>query len=210
MKSVKLHVTDLDSFSWYQKLDNMTDEEMRNRLLRLEPAKEIMNMGTAWHSVMEEATKWHSIVNIPFSVFTKAMKGGFTFHIECDSEIVLPQVCEIRAQKVYCVDGYQVTLTGKTDGITGNKIDDHKLTFNPQPENYLEAFQWRAYLDIFNADIFEYIIYSAKQDEKSITIYDISKIKLYRYPKMINDIETGIRNLLEFVKNRVPEMIERN
>ena len=199
MSSVTLHVTDLDSFAWYLKLNSVSDEQMKRQLLRREPANERMNIGTAWHSVMEE---------ISSDQILEAEKNGYVFRVDCDCEVILPQIYEIRAKKDYDIDGYTVTLSGKTDGISGNKITDHKLTFNPHPENYFEAYQWRAYLDIFNADSFEYIIYAAKQNGRKITIYDVDKMTMYRYPGMEKDIEKGIRDLLGFIKERVPEMIK--
>ncbi|MFH1641457.1 MAG: hypothetical protein ABIC04_01000 [Nanoarchaeota archaeon] len=201
MKSVTLHVTDLDSYAWYLKLQSISDMEMKGRLLRTEPSNEKMRIGTAWHSVMEDATSGQ---------INKVEKNGYAFSVDCDCKIILPQICEVRAKKDYLIDGIggiNVTLSGKTDGISGNKITDHKLTFNPHPENYFEAYQWRTYLDIFNADSFEYIIYTAKQKDAEITIKEVSMMTFYRYPGMEKDIERGIRDLLGFIKERVPEMI---
>ena len=193
----QFQVTDLDGWLWYNRIEDMTKEELIGRLLRTEPANEKMLMGTAWHSVLEN----------PPDELTTIEKDGFTFQVECNAEIILPQVREVRANKTYFVDGVEVTLTGKVDGITGNEIDDHKLTFNSNPENYMESYQWRAYLDIFNADVFKYIVYSA-YDNGVITIRDIYPMKVYRYPQMIADLESGIRDLLGFVKEHVPEMIK--
>lgn len=192
------HCTDLDSWIWFNKLDDMPKEELIGRLLRTEPPNEQMLMGTAWHSVLEN----------PPETINSIKRGGFEFIVECDAEIVLPQIREIRSEKTYFIDGVKVTLTGKVDGITGNMVDDHKLTFNPNPENYLNAYQWKAYLDIYNADIFEYIIYHGFADEKTITIRDVSTMRLYRYPKMKKDLEFGISELLGFVKSYVPQMIK--
>lgn len=191
------HVTDLDSMIWYRKIESMTIDEMRGRLLRTEPPNERMKMGTAFHSILED----------PPEIIETIEKDGYIFKIECDAEIILPQIREIRASKVYLINGVLVTLTGGTDGITGNKISDHKLTFKENPETYFESYQWRAYLDIYNADRFDYIIYTAKQNGNEITIKNISTLPMYRYPRMENDLRQGIRDLLEFAKEHVPELI---
>lgn len=194
---IELHVTDLDSMVWFRKIEDMTVGEMRGRLLRTEPANEKMKMGTAWHSVLEDPPETIDMIE----------RDGITFRVECAAEITIPQVREIRAVKTYRIDGAEVTLTGGCDGISGNKITDHKLTFNPNPETYFESFQWRAYLDIFGADSFKYIIYSATEKKGEIIIRDVSTLVMYRYPEMVNDLEEGIRDLLTFVKDHVPEMI---
>ena len=193
-----LHVTDLDAYLWYQRIESMTADELRGRLLRTEPPNAAMLAGTAWHSILE---------NPPDEIST-IERNGFTFRVECDAEIALPQVREIRASKSYLVDGVKVTLTGGCDGISGNVVKDHKLTFRPNPETYAESYQWRAYLDIYNANIFQYLLYHAIEKPDAIVIRDVSTMHFYWYPGIRADLEIGIRDLLGFVRERVPEMIK--
>ena len=196
---ITFHVTDLDSLIWYYKLENMSVDDMRSRILRTGEANEKMAMGTAWHKILEDP---------PDELITVEM-DGYTFNIKCDAEIQLPQTREIRSTKKYLIDGEEVILTGGCDGISGIKITDHKLTFRENTETYFDSYQWRAYLDIYNASIFEYWLYSATQKSNEITINNISSIKMFRYPEMIKDLEDGIRNLLNFVKEYVPEHISK-
>lgn len=197
MNKLILHVTDLDSLIWYNKLDNMSVEDMRSRILRTEAPNDKMAMGTAWHSILE---------NPPDSIDT-VEHSGFKFKVDCEAEINLPQIREIRANKTYNVDGLDIVLTGGCDGITGNTVKDHKLTFRENIDTYFDSYQWRAYLDIFNADTFEYYIYSAKDKKGIITIDNISSVKMYRYPDMVSDLESGIRNLVDFIKDFIPEKL---
>lgn len=193
-----LHVTDLDGYLWYQKIEKMTAEELRDRILRKSPPNDRMMMGTAWHSILE---------NPPSYDIKEVEKDGYTFTVDCDATILMPQIVEIRAHKTYHIGGYDVTLTGKVDGITGNMINDHKLTFRHDVENYFDSYQWRAYLDIFNADYFTYYIYAAKEKDKHVTITDISSFTVYRYPGMVVDLENGINNMVQFIKTQIPEML---
>lgn len=198
MRRLLLHVTDLDGWVWFNRIESMTIDEMVGRLLRTEPPKEQMAIGTIWHSIVED----------PPDTIDCIKRDGYEFVMEYNGELVLPQIREIRANKSYQIDGVTVTLTGGTDGISGNKVTDHKLSFRPNPENYFGAYQWKAYLDIYNADSFEYIIYHAKQKGNVITINDISKLTLYRYPGMVSDLKRGIKELLGFIKEYVPQMIK--
>ncbi|MDA3834479.1 MAG: hypothetical protein PF495_13925 [Spirochaetales bacterium] len=195
------HVTDLDSMIWYRRIEGMTVDDMRGRLLRTAEPNDQMRTGTAWHAILE---------NPPAEIET-IMRGGFTFRVDCDAELTVPQIREIRASKTYHVDGVDVRLTGGCDGISGNVVTDHKLTFKPKPENYFGSYQWRAYLDIYEADIFEYVIYSAKHDRKTgeVVIHDISTMRMYRYPEMISDIMGGILDLVRFFKEHVPEKCDK-
>jgi hypothetical protein len=193
-----LHVTDLDGYLWYQRMEDMTAADFAKRLKHEGPTNDKMLKGTAWHKVLE---------NPPGTIDT-IEKDGFTFKVDCDRAIVLPQVREIRASKTYHVAGVDVTLTGGCDGITGNVVIDHKLSFNPELENYFESYQWRAYLDIYNADIFRYYVYSAKGDGTEITIKDVLEFAVFRYPGMVSYLEQGIFNVVSFIKLQAPEMIQ--
>lgn len=201
----KIHCTDLDQYLWYQRIESMAPGELRNRLLRLEPPPEKAKMGTALHSIFENPPPKKA--SSPGG-WERIERDGYVFVFECDVEVCVSRIKEIRANKTYDVDGIEVTLTGKCDDLKGNKVCDHKLTFKPKPETYMDSYQWRAYLDIFNADVFEYFIYHGYAKGKEITIRDFSAMQMYRYPGMKDDLIKGIRDLLGFVKEFVPEMIQ--
>lgn len=199
---MKVHVTDLDQLLWFRRIESMTTEELVSRLRREAPPNRAMAMGTAWHAILE---------NPPADELITVERGGFTFLIECDAEIALSQIREIRAEKTYMVDGVPVTLTGGCDGITGNVVTDHKLTARPDPEKYLDSYQWRAYLDIYGADVFEYILYQAlDQDAKGqVIIKDVLPFRFYRYPGMESDLMMGIHQFVEFARVHLPERFEQ-
>jgi len=197
---ITIHVTDLDQLIWYRRIEAMTTEELVSRLRREAPPNRAMAMGTAWHSVLE---------NPPEDELVAVERDGFHFLIECDAEITLPQVREIRAEKTYVVDGVDVTLTGGCDGITGNVVTDHKLTARPDPEKYSDSYQWRAYLDIYEANTFEYILYHAldrgEDNGNQVIIRDVAPFRMYRYPGMQDDLIAGIREFVEFARVHLPE-----
>lgn len=192
------HVTDLDSIVWFHKIETMTVADVIERLLRTAEPNDKMRMGTAWHSILET----------PPDSIDKVERDGFTFKVDCEASILLPQVREIRAEKTYRIDDLDITLTGGCDGISAKKVSDHKLTFRPNPETYFESPQWRAYLDIYGADVFEYIIYSAKEQKGEVVIYDVSPMTMYRYPELEGDLERSIRGLVDFCKDHIPELLQ--
>lgn len=188
-------VSELDQMLWFGRLDDMTNEDLAARLRGQQPPNAKMKIGTAWHAILE---------NPPSLNFEAVEMDGYRFRIACDGEIALPQIREIRGTKQYG----DVTLSGGCDGITGNELTDHKLTFRPDPENYLTSYQWRAYLDIFNADRFVYNLYHAKPDlDGVINIVDISTLPLYRYAGMVDDLMLGINDLVDFCRAHVPERV---
>lgn len=201
---MRVHVTDLDQLIWFRRIEAMETDELISRLRREAPPNRAMAMGTAWHSILEQP---------PEDELAAVERDGFNFLVECEAEIALPQIREIRAEKTYLIDGIEVTLTGGCDGITGNVVTDHKLTARPDPEKYLDSYQWRAYLDIYGADVFEYILYHAldRGEDKGnqVIIKDVAPFRFYRYPNMHDDLIVGIREFVEFAREHLPERFEK-
>lgn len=193
---MKVHVTDLDQLLWFRRIEGMTLEELLARLRREAPPNRAMKIGTAFHSILEDP---------PEDELITVERDGFNFVIECEAEITLPQVREIRAEKAYQIDGAPVTLTGGCDGISGNVVTDHKLTAKPNPEKYLDSMQWRAYLDIYDADVFEYILYHGLDKGDQIIIRDVSPFRFYRYPEMERDLHAALHEFVAFAREHLPE-----
>lgn len=193
-----VNVTNLDQLLWWRKLEDMSLDDFLSRLRRESAPSRQMEIGTAWHKVLE---------NPPADDFSVVDQDGFQFDIQCDAQIVLPQVREIRAEKSYDIAGTRVTLTGGCDGISGNVVTDHKLTARPDPEKYMDSYQWRAYLEIFGADVFEYVLYHAKDEGEWIVIRDVAPFRFYRYPEIERDLVAGIRDYVDFCREHMPEAV---
>jgi hypothetical protein len=194
---MRVSASDLDQLTWFRRIDDMTLADLVARFRRESPPSEAMDRGIAFHKVMEHP---------PDEISTISM-DGFTFRFTCDDVITLPQVREIKATKDYHIAGVDVTLVGVVDGISGNVVTDHKLTERPDPETYLTSYQWRAYLDIFNADIFTYHLYHAKANGRDVEIKSVDTFSFYRYPEMEADLLAGIAEFVEFAKDHLPERL---
>jgi len=196
---MRVRVTALDQAAWYRATD-MTAEDLAARLRgEVEPSRAML-IGTAWHAVLE---------NPPSLEFEEAESMGHRFRVECDVDLELPVVRELRAERTYEVDGVSVTLTGAVDGIAGTVITDHKLTNNIDPERYFGSHQWRAYLDIFGADAMDYRLFQAKDEGEVIRITDMQTVRMYRYPGMRGDLMAGVREYLDFIRQYMPEQLEQ-
>lgn len=200
MRRARLAVTSLDQMIWFERLEDMTTQDLIDRFLhRSEPSFKML-AGIAWHKVLETQRLVGAIT-----------MDGIDFSVDFDGEVEMPQIKELRGQKDYQIDDILVTLAGRCDGISGNRIIDHKTSFNPSIETHMESYQWRAYLDIFNAQSFTYYVYHAKQDRLGvIRIVDVNSYTFYRYPGMEKDIERGIRDVLEFMKEHIPQKIQES
>jgi hypothetical protein len=201
---MRISASDLDQLLWFRRIEDMTTDDLIKRLRREEPPNRMMKVGTAFHSILEQP---------PEDELVCVERDGFNFIIECDGEVELPQMMEVKTERHYTIDGIDVTLVSKPDGIDGNVVKEYKLTAKPKPENYFDSYQWRAYLDAYSADIVEYMIFHAKDlgEDKGnqIIIKDVSPFRLYRYPGMRDDLIAGIREFVEFARIHLPERLER-
>lgn len=194
---MRLRVSELDQFRYYANSE-MTAQELQQRLRGEVPASRKMDAGTAWHAVLENPPAEVDVIE----------SQGFTFRVECDATLRLPQVREIRAERTYCIDGEPVTLSGGCDGITALLVGDHKLTERPDVERYAQAYQWRAYLELFNATAFDYWLWHAAEKDGVFVIRDMHAVRFWRYPEMHDDLMAGLRDFVEFARFFLPERFD--
>ena len=140
-------------------------------------ANDRMRAGTALHEFLEKAGEGE----IP-----EAKVQDIIFVFDCDFQLPIPQFREQRRFKDYG----ELRVTGKTDALTGKRMADYKLIIDHQVEGeqYMDSYQWRFYLDIFDADVFDYFIFQAEEVGANILhIKDVHKITMYRYPDLHQD-----------------------
>jgi hypothetical protein len=150
-----------------------TVEQIVDRIVKDEPS-EAMKAGSAFHKALELAQE---------GGHDEFAADGYMFRLP-DAELSLPSIRELRAYHAYG----DLTVTGKTDGIEGKVVIDHKTTSKVDLERYLEGCQWRFYLDIFEADVFRWIIWPMR--EVATRIYAVSEpqiLEARRYPELHQD-----------------------
>ena len=182
----------------------MTVEDLVRRLKHLEPSNEKMIIGTGWHKVLENPDR---------DVIEEVTVDGYTYVVDFDAKFALPHIKETKATKEYIVGDVLVTLVGKLDGITGNRIRDYKVTFKaPNPESYNESYQWRAYLDIFGCDALDYYVFQAsnRTGSKKVVLKNFQIITQYGYFGMKKELVGRIGELVDFIKTHAPEMIKES
>ena len=198
---MRISVTDLDQLSYYRGSE-MGLSDLLARLRREDPPSPEMAAGTAFHHVLE-----HAQVGDALDEFEH---DGVRFAFMCDEEITLPPVRELFGSKVYRVDGFDVELRGKVDGLDGKMVWDHKLTNRFDVDRYANAWQWRAYLSIFECDHFRYSLFirGKARGDGPIPIKEFHAVDFYRYPAMDSDLAGAIREFVNFARVHLPEKFE--
>ena len=134
--------------------------------------------GTAFHKALETIKDgWEG---------TEIVSGDYRFVFTVDVAISLPETRELRKGKDYG----GIVVSGQADGIGGKIIIDHKTTSHFDAENYLEGWQHKFYLDIFEADQFTWYAWEMKEITEGSHEYEVfgfHQMTQYRYPGLEKD-----------------------
>lgn len=198
---MRVSVTELDNFRRWQGDEEADLETLLRQLRKQEPPSRAMLAGIALHKALEQAE--------PGDVLA-FNQDGFRFKFVTNIELALTEFREIKAEKVYTVDGYPVTVVGKIDHMQGKRIDDHKSTGRFDAERFLDSYQWRYYLDIFGADVFQWNVFEmAEDDPDEFTVFAFHPMRQYRYAAMHEDCLALLRAFLSFARAHLPERFEQ-
>lgn len=202
MDSIRISATDIDAFRYFMATEDMELAELLRRLRREEPPTEAMMAGTALHEALEHCQSGEH---------QELSANGYTFAFECEGEVSLPEIREVKGERVYQIDGCLITLVGKVDALDGRRVDDHKFTSRYDAERFLSSYQWRIYLEVFGADEFRWNVFEGRQDRRDPKRYLITKVHpltTHRYPGLADDVERELGRFLEFARLHLPEKIE--
>lgn len=151
-------------------------------------SSEAMSRGTAFHSALERASEGE---------YSTVEAMGYTFAFTCDAEIALPKTREIRRTKDYG----GIIVSGQCDGIEGRSIIDHKTVQQFDAEYHLDGWQHKFYLDIFEADRFDWHIWEVgemKDEPNTYEVYAHHLLTQYRYPALADDCRALAQEFRDF------------
>ena len=153
------------------------------------PTEEMLK-GTAFHKFLEHAQSG--------SETEIASQDGYTFAFVGDFNLYLPPMREVRRQKQYG----EVVVSGQVDAHIGKTIYDHKTTQRFDAERYLTGWQWRYYLDIFDADRFVWNVWEMNKldEEKAYGVNALHTLEQYRYPELGDDCYRLAQEFGEFAR----------
>ena len=156
---------------------------------------EAMAKGTAFHKFLEHAQAGGTeLVTV----------DGYTFAFTGDFNIYLPQMREWRKGKDYG----GITVSGQCDAIEHRTIYDHKTTERFDAESYLDSWQHRFYLDIFDADRFVWNVWEMNELDKpkAYGVHHLHQLTQYRYPKLTADCTDLALEFAEFARKHIPQL----
>jgi hypothetical protein len=184
-------VSNLESFRQWKDDEDLGLGWLIERIFDSTPSP-AMRAGTAFHKALELAT---------CADFECLSADGYTFQFDCDAEIAISPVREIRGYKNYG----DLTVTGQCDCIDGKVVIDYKTTANFDPDRYMFGYQWRFYLDIFEADLFRWNIFEIKEsdDPFAYVVRNFHRLEQRRYPDMAGDCAKLAKEYADFYQTHL-------
>ena len=181
-------VSQIDVFRAWEK-DPEADLSWLMKALSSKEETADMRRGTAFHKALENFTDGE---------VDRLDANGYTFMFDGDFDLPSITLREVRGQKNYG----GIEIRGRIDGVLGKHILDHKAATWFDAERYFAKYQWRYYLDIFNADRFTWYIWEMQeQDDPMIwTVRDLHVIEQYRYPELEKDCKSLAQRLRMFAE----------
>jgi hypothetical protein len=200
---MRLSVSDLQCWQRYRNSEEVTLAECLTQLRREEPPSPALLAGRKLHKALEAARCDEAVVEpAPFGQ-THLKYKDYVFFFQCDVELSIPDVRELRGEMLVNTVLGPVVLVGVVDSI-GSVVSDYKLTGHFDPERLIASYQWRCYLQMFEQHRFDYKVFVGEEIKpKEWAIKDYHEISVYRYPGMEQDIEGEIGECVKFMREYV-------
>lgn len=199
-----------------------TEESLMETLTGKFEGNEYTRIGTAFHKIVEcgdisEKRDISFSVGTPESVLKIDNYKVIFSQSQIDIALAYKQSIkgcfhEIRANKIYNINGTEINVSGGADVVLGNQIRDIKAKYSAlrSISDYTDSVQWKLYCDIFELPEFYFDVFEFKGYDKEKHGYDVSGLTLVKhgpihcieYSGMVEDIEILLTEFLDFIKFR--------
>ena len=189
--SMTVTVSRLDSFRYWRGNEDATTEDWLKDLSA--PPNHRMDVGAAFQTVLENLSVGGE--------FAACAADGISFNFKCDAAI--PQLTPVYGQKDYG----SVLVRGKAGIVDGKRVEVFKTTKCFEAEKRQDGYQWRLYLDLFDADEFVwniFVIAPNNPDETSYDVMDYHRLTAHRYPGLHDDC-VSLVNDYHGIMSSIPE-----
>lgn len=202
--NLRVSVTSIDGWLFTMSHEDASVErlmsDLRGEGVRTEP----MIASSALHKALEHAEPG----------LTMSLEAdGYRFAVEPQVELAIPKIRELKLESEIPIDSsLTITLVGKVDGLQGVTVIDYKGTKKCEPEYFLNSFQWKQYLNMTGAKIFQWDIFEVDWEAwtrldtlKLFNITGFHELRQYRYPGMADDCMDILRGFLSFLDVKAME-----
>lgn len=189
---MRLSVSDLQCFQRYKSREDVTLEKCLAQLRGEGEVTPILLAGRKLHKALETAKydqDWRGHLEYK----------GYLFFFQCDVDLIVPEVRELRGEVVMDTALGPVTLVGVVDSID-NAVSDYKLSGRFDAERLFASYQWRCYLQMFGFHRFDYKVFVGEEIKpKEWAIREYHELSMYRYPGMDGDVHRAVEECAAFM-----------
>jgi hypothetical protein len=162
-----------------------------------------MERGTALHNIIENPSKYY----LPGSHCYKSNDTEFEYSLVNNNILPLfnyEYPFEVKTTKLYELStGEKVEVVGKADQLVGNMTIDIKTTWGGfQYEYYSKSYQWRYYLDLFESELFRYLVFQLYEGKNGIILKEVHDFYFSPYDGMKKDIMNLLENFVAYIHLR--------
>jgi hypothetical protein len=192
---MRISTTTIESYRNFIENDWLSQDEFIEQLKGKFEATRKMNLGTAFHNILENP--------VPHFVAKKGLyvSDGFEFQKK-DIESATAKVnyafpFEIKATKVYNIQGIDITVVAKADQLEGRKGNEHKSTWSAfSYDKYAESVQKAIYCDVFELDR---VVYKVWEFSDLVSGIRFNGYHEFFFPYSEADIKRALSYLHELV-----------
>ena len=190
---MRISVTDLDGYDFYRKT-NMQIEEYVQRLRMLAPPTPNVQRGRDFHALLEQRIDMDG--PLP--------SGNFDFS-QVNVRLPRPDVTEMSVVGTFPIHGEELTLSGRVDTVCGLTVGDYKTTQWLNMEQFIDAWQWRAYLTLlpdmqsFRYDVFQ-ISRAPSGSDFAWLVNRHEFMMLHRYEGMEDEVLAKVAEYTDFLR----------
>lgn len=163
---------------------------------------EAMMLGRTFHEALELGMPDPEASVVLVTAKTAVGEGRYRFDaatIRAVLEAQHPGMIREGRGELQCKDAW---LSCRVDGVIGNEICEFKSTLKPlDTDKYLDAMQWRIYLDAFQATSVVYHLCRLEANDDGVYVLrEYMDYRQYRYPGMRDDVEEAVTECADWIR----------
>ena len=202
---LRISATQLEKWRRFRELESYTEEQLCNDLFGEFIPTIKMEIGTAFHALMEKIKEEGVIVRyeeLPDDGFIGTITEMNSWKFDYRSILQIADHVENNALKekkaIKCVelDNHSIQLVAQPDAIYGLTAVDYKTRWRQFTTAddillyYINSVQWKTYLYVYSLNCFKYVIINLTKTQHNdiISIESITPFSLYAYSGMVSEV----------------------
>lgn len=203
---MRLSITVVEAFRlWRDTGDWMDLRDLEATIKRAAEPNEKMLRGIAFHQVLERPTAYREapFAEHQYRVPARDGSGDFVFSGEGIDRVLelWPKLPSPEVKSTFDLEG--ITVVGVADALEGVTVWEAKATEQIEVDKYVDSFQWRALLKLYNATVARYVLAQVKDNgARFIFVNSVLPVSFYRYPKIDDDVRRLVNDCADFIAQR--------